>query len=65
MNLIVNKKAITIPHNSTVIDVLEYLNYSKAVAVFINGKQLLFSQYNNYPLQENDNVRVIKPLGGG
>lgn len=65
MKLIVNKKDTTIPQNFTVNNLLEFMNSSKSVAVFINGKQLLLSEYNIYPLKENDDVRIIKPLGGG
>ena len=65
MEIIVNKKAINIPHDTTVIKLLEYINTGSSVAVFVNGKQLLLAQYQSYELQENDNVRVVRPLGGG
>ncbi len=65
MEVIVNNKAIIVPHNYTVINLIKYLNYVESVAVFINGKQILMSQYEKYKLNQNDNVRIIKPLGGG
>ena len=65
MEVIVNNKAITVPHNCTVLNLIKYINYIESVAVFINGKQILMSQYVNYQLNQNDNVRIIKPLGGG
>lgn len=65
VELIVNNKAITVPHSYTVLDLIKYLNYIESVAVFINGKQILMSQYEKYQLHQNDNVRIIKPLGGG
>lgn len=65
VEITVNSKAITIPHDFKIISLLKYLNYNKSVAVFVNGKQLLISQYDDYPLKEKDTVRIIKPLGGG
>jgi sulfur carrier protein len=65
VEVIVNNKAIFIPHDYAVINLLKYLNYTKSVAVFINGKQILMSQYESYHLNQNDSIRIIKPLGGG
>jgi len=61
----VNKKPMNIPDKFTLMDLLNFMNYSKSVAVFINGKQLLQVEYEKYNLKENDNIRIIKPLGGG
>ena len=63
--VIVNKKPMNIPDKFTLMDLLSFMNYSKSVAVFINGKQLLQGEYEKYDLKENDNIRIIKPLGGG
>ncbi|NYB75866.1 sulfur carrier protein ThiS [Sedimentibacter hydroxybenzoicus DSM 7310] len=65
MEVIVNNKTMTVPHNYTVSNLIKHLNYIESVAVFINGKQILMSQYGNYQLSKNDNIRIIKPLGGG
>lgn len=65
MEVIVNNKAMNIPHDFAVTNLLEYLNYTKSVAVFINGKQILMSKYENYQLNQSDSIRIIKPLGGG
>lgn len=65
MEVIVNNKTMTVPHNYTVSNLIKHLNYIESVAVFINGKQILMSQYTKYQLNQNDNVRIIKPLGGG
>lgn len=65
MEVIVNNKAIIIPQNYNLKDLLEYLNYTKSVAVFINGKQILMAQYEDYALNQNESIRIIKPLGGG
>ena len=65
VEVLVNKKIVTIPHDYTVLSLLEYLNYPKSVAVFINNKQILMAKYEHYKINQDDNVRIIKPLGGG
>jgi len=61
----VNNKNISIPPGFTVRELLQHIQSSKSVAVFINGKQLLMAEYDGYRLNEEDNVKIIKPLGGG
>lgn len=65
MEVFVNNKLITIPHDYFLVNLLEHLNYTKSVAVFINKKQILMAQYKELKLNQNDNIRIIKPLGGG
>lgn len=65
MEVIVNKKTITIPEDYKVIDLLKQLDYGKNVAVFIDKKQLLLSEYENTSIKENNNIRILRPLGGG
>lgn len=65
VEIIVNNKAITIPQDFKIIDLLEYLKFTKSVAIFVNGKQLLQAEYYDILLNNNDKVRIIKPLGGG
>lgn len=65
MEVIVNNKAINVPHNYTVLNLIKHLNYVESVAVFINSKQILMSQYDKQLIYQNDIVRIIKPLGGG
>ena len=65
MEVIVNKKTITIPEGYKVINLLKQLDYGKNVAVFIDKKQLLLSEYENTIIKENNNIRILRPLGGG
>lgn len=65
MKVIVNNRAFILSKGSTVTDLLEHMNSPKSVAVFINNRQLLLAEYDKYVLEEKDNVRVIRPLGGG
>ena len=65
MEVIVNNRAFILPKGSTVNGLLEHMNSPKAVAVFVNGRQLLLAEYDKYVLEEKDNIRVIRPLGSG
>ena len=65
MEVIVNKKTMTIAKDSKLIDLLKDLGYGRNVAVFIDKKQLLLSEYEDRHIVENNNIRIIRPLGGG
>jgi len=65
VEILVNNKKVSIPLGFTVIKLLRQIQYSKSVAVFVNGRQLLMAEYDTYLLNEHDVVKVIKPLGGG
>lgn len=65
MQIIVNKKEIKIPDGFLIKDLLKHLNYTKSVAIWVNGEQLLMAQYNDYKINDKDKIRIIKPLGGG
>ena len=65
MEVIVNKKTMTIAKDSKLIDLLKDLGYGRNVAVFIDKKQLLLSEYEDRQIVENNNIRIIRPLGGG
>lgn len=65
MEILVNNKKVSIPLGFTVIKLLRQIQYSKSVAVFVNGRQLLMAEYDTCLLNEHDVVKVIKPLGGG
>ncbi len=65
MEVKVNKKIITIPEGYKVIDLLDHLNYGRNVSVFIDKTQLLMSEYESTQIKENNNIRIIRPLGGG
>ena len=65
MEVIVNKKTMTIAKDSKLIELLKDLGYGRNVAVFIDKKQLLLSEYEDRQIVENNNIRIIRPLGGG
>ncbi|AKL97230.1 thiamine biosynthesis protein ThiS [Clostridium aceticum] len=65
MEIQVNKEVLCIPPDYTIDMLLKHINYTHYVAVFVNGKQLLMKEYTHYKLQEKDQVKIIRPLGGG
>lgn len=65
MIIFVNNHKVDVPENFLIINLLDKLNYSKHVAVWVNDVQLLQQEYSKYVLKNNDNVRIIKPFGGG
>ena len=65
MEIELNNNTQSIPDDCTVSMLLYHMNYPKSSAVFINGRQILFREYDNYKLNEKDTVRVIRMLGGG
>lgn len=65
MEIQVNKKIISVSSEITVTKLLDHLKSSRYVAVFVNGKQLLMGEYDSYRLYNKDEVKIIKPLGGG
>ena len=60
-----NQKPVHLPENATVRMLLEKEGYGKNVAVWVNGKRLLQREYPVYSLQQSDDIRVLRPLGGG
>ena len=65
MEVICNNKTMEIEVKTTLSDLLRILGYRNTVAVFINGKQLLTSQIEGYVINEKDNIKIIRILGGG
>lgn len=65
MQIRVNQKEMDIPDDFVVKDLLKHLNYTNSVAIWINGKQLLMAEYNDFKIKDKDDIRIIKPLGGG
>ncbi len=53
------------PENFLLVDLLRELGFSNRVAIWINNVQILQRDYITRQLQENDRVRIVKPLAGG
>ncbi len=65
MKVVINGKEQEIPENITVAELLKYLNFRKKSAVWINEKQLLLRDYDIYKISENENIKILKIIGGG
>jgi sulfur carrier protein len=61
----VNNEILSIPNDYTISMLLQHIQFSKSVAIFINGRQLLMREYEHYPLNEGDKIKIIRLLGGG
>lgn len=65
MFVYVNQSEISIPDGFTVTELIKQLGYHKAVVVWVNDKKLLQGAYPEFVLKENDQVKIIRILGGG
>jgi sulfur carrier protein len=61
----VNKKDTVVTEGITIWDLLDQLNYSSKVAVWINGKQLLLSEYPVVRVKDGDQIRIHRIVSGG
>lgn len=65
IRIIVNKKDMTISNNTVVSSLLESLGYTKRVAIWVNGTQLLNSEYDSHILNMDDEIRIVRLVAGG
>jgi thiamine biosynthesis protein ThiS len=65
MKIIFNQETIDVPEESRVIDLLQNQGFGRNTAVWVNNKRLLQQEYTVRRLQDGDQVRVLRPLGGG
>ncbi len=65
MTIILDDQERTIEEKTTVGQLLESMDMSYQVAVFINDKIVLQRDYDVLTFNEADRVRVFRPLGGG
>lgn len=65
MLICVNERETVVPENYKLADLLERLGLSNRVAIWLNDVQILQKDYTTRQLQENDRVRIVKPLAGG
>lgn len=65
MQILMNGSKIEVSKDMTVGQLLRQMGYSRSVAVFQNGSQLLMMHYDDKRLAENDRIRIIRPMGGG
>jgi thiamine biosynthesis protein ThiS len=64
MKVIVNDKQAEIAEDLPLCDLLKQLDYQRCV-VIINGKHILLKDYSSRILSANDNIKLVRILGGG
>lgn len=61
----VNNKEMTVPSGTTVNNLLNMLDYSSRVGIWINEKQLLSADYPDYKVQDRDQISIKRIIAGG
>ncbi len=61
----VNNKATVVPSGTTVNSLLETAGYSSRVAIWINGTQLLGSEYATCIPEDGDVIKILRLAAGG
>lgn len=64
MKVIVNSKLTEIAENLPLADLLKQLDYQRCV-VIINGKHILLKDYSCRILNADDDIKLVRILGGG
>jgi thiamine biosynthesis protein ThiS len=59
-----NNKQIELEEGTTVAQLIESMNYRRA-AVWINGAQLLASDYENRVIDQEDQIKILRIVAGG
>ena len=65
IRVIINKKEELLPDNMTVLELLRERQERRRSAVWINGTQLLLSEYPLIKIQEGDVIKILKVVAGG
>ena len=65
IRVIINKKEELLQDNMTVLDLLRERHERRRSAVWINGTQLLLSEYPLIKIQEGDIIKILKVVAGG
>ncbi len=66
MKIVVNGKPRTVEPNTTILELLRMEGYDDNwVGVWVNKKQLLQKEYSTYTINDEDEIKIIRPLGGG
>lgn len=61
----INKEEETLDEGTTVFRMLEERGIKSRSAVWINGKQLLLSEYETNIIEENDEIKILRVVAGG
>lgn len=65
MKIYVNNQQLIVPENYTVEKLLKKIGIRSRAAVWINGKQILLKNYSSEEIQDEDEIKIIRIVGGG
>jgi len=65
MRIYLNGKEEEIPENCTVQEMLQYKNVKERASVWINGEQILAGDYSTRKIEPDDQIKLVRILGGG
>ena len=65
IRIIVNNKEMAVPEGTAVTGLLDLAGYNRRVAIWINGSQLLGSEYDARCLEDGDVVKILRLVAGG
>ena len=65
MRIIVNQIEYELPHQSVISDALSLIDAKPPFAVAVNMNFVPKTQYDQFSLNENDQIEVITPVTGG
>jgi thiamine biosynthesis protein ThiS len=65
MHIMINGKDCPAPMNCTAAELMEYLGYKSKTSIWVNGTQLLLSQYGTWKINDGDQIKLIRVVGGG
>jgi len=65
IKVLINKEEESLDEGSTVRRLLEERGIKSRASVWINGKQLLLSEYDTYIVEENDDIKILRIVAGG
>ena len=65
MRVIVNQIEYELPSQSMISDALSLINAKPPYAVAVNLNFVPKTKYDQFPLNENDQIEVIVPVTGG
>jgi len=65
IKVLINQKEETVSEGSTISEILKGRGITSRAAVWVNGSQLLLSEYDTYSIRENDQVKILRVVAGG
>jgi len=65
MYIILNDKECNLEEGATAMQLLAAKGYKGKTTIWVNGRQLLLSEYQTYVMNAGDEVKILRIIGGG